>query len=188
MTERWRCFVAVPIGEPLRAALIGATSVWREAAGDSDLRWTSPAGWHVTLAFLGEVHPARVDDTVDRLPALVDGVGGAVDLAPDGLAAWPRPQEARMAWCRVRPEPWIGELHNRIAGALGVTERRRFRPHVTLARVRGGREVPLEMPAALNEVALPAAPVAEVVLYRSHLHPAGTTYEALSRVPLGVRA
>lgn len=188
MTERWRCFVAIPIGEPLRAALIRATSVWRDAAPDTDLRWTSPDGWHVTLAFLGEVHPGRVDDTVERLPSLVEGVGRFVDLAPDSLVAWPRPSEARMAWCRFRPEPGIGELHNRIAGALGVTERRRFRPHVTLARVRGGRELPLPVPPALEDVALPAARVAEVVLYRSHLDPAGTTYEPIARVPLGVRA
>lgn len=188
MSDRWRCFVAIPVGERLRLALIGATSVWREAASDVDLRWTAPAGWHITLAFLGDVDPARVDDTAERLPSLVDGVDGAVELAPDGLVAWPRPAEARMAWCRFRPEPGIGELHNRIAGALGVTERRRFRPHVTLARVRGGREVPLEMPAALEAVDLPTAPATEVVLYRSHLDPAGTTYEPLAQVSLGVRA
>jgi 2'-5' RNA ligase len=59
-------------------------------------------------------------------------------------------------------------------------ETRAFRPHLTVARLSGRRDVlsPLE--------ATPAGSfsVAEVILYRSFLHPAGARYEALERVPL----
>ena len=180
MSERWRCFVAVPIGDPLRDALAAATSAWAARMEALDLRWTDPAGWHVTLAFLGDVDAARVPEIAVRLPALV-GPHPSIELVPDALVPWPREDEARMAWCRFRSDSGLAELHNRVAAELGVTERRRFRPHVTLARVRGGRTAPLAPPPT---VALPVTAADEVVLFRSHLDPAGATYEPLASVPL----
>lgn len=182
MSERWRCFVAVPLSAPLREALRPAVDAWQAATPARDLRWTDPAGWHLTIAFLGEVDAERVPDLAARLPDLVLRQP-PVELIPDGLVAWPRAEEARMAWCRFRPETGIGELHRRVAGSLGVTERRRFRPHVTLARVRGGHSLPVVAPASVE---LPTTVADEVILYRSHLDPAGTTYEPIERVDLAV--
>ncbi len=55
--SRWRCFVAVPIGEDLRADLLATAEAWR---GSEDLRWTDPDTWHVTLAFLGGIRAASI--------------------------------------------------------------------------------------------------------------------------------
>lgn len=181
MSDHWRCFVGVPIGERLRDALAAATSVWAEAAREADLRWTDPAGWHVTLAFLGDLEVPRVQAVADRLPELV-GEPEPMTLEPDELVAWPREHEARMAWCRFRGDPALGELHTRVAGGLGVRDRRRFRPHVTLARARGGRMLALPRPASLDRLELPASPVAEVVLYRSQPGEHGSTYTPIARV------
>lgn len=178
MSERWRCFVAVPIGDALRDALAQATSAWAARMGAADLRWTDPAGWHVTLAFLGDVDAGRVPGIAERLPGLV-GRQPTIALVGEGLVPWPHEDEARMAWCRFRPDFGLAELHNRVAGGLGVTERRRFRPHVTLARVRGGRTARLAPPPPIP---LPVSTVDQVVLFRSHPDPAGTTYEPLASV------
>ena len=185
MTERWRCFVAIPISDALRAPLAVATAPWRETLAGADVRWMDPGSWHVTLAFLGDVEAERIPVLSAELPELVAG-HAAVHLPPEGLVAWPRVDETRMVWCRFRPEAGLAELHNRVAGALGVTERRRFRPHVTLARVRGGRSIQLrDNPVAVEMGELPTTVAGEVTLYRSHLGPAGTTYEALARARLG---
>ncbi len=188
MTDRWRCFVAIPIGEALRASLFAASAPWHATLVGADVRWMDPASWHVTLAFLGDVDAERVPRLAEELPELVAGHAG-VQLVPEGLVAWPRVDETRMVWCRFRPEAGLADLHNRVAGALGVTERRRFRPHVTLARVRGGQSLQLRDDPSVAEAAeLPTTVADEVTLYRSHLDPAGTTYEALARAPLGVVA
>jgi 2'-5' RNA ligase len=68
---------------------------------------------------------------------------------------------------------------------LGVLapERRRFRPHVTVARVRRG--------ARLDQRSLPPVPAvgafagAALTLYRSRLGAPGARYEPLARVGLG---
>jgi len=73
----------------------------------------------------------------------------------------------------------------RTAGALRVHTGRarggRFRPHITMARLRVG--------CALGERRLTATPALSftpeaLVLYRSRLSPAGASYEALASSPL----
>jgi 2'-5' RNA ligase len=121
-----------------------------------------------------------------RLPELVRGPVGR--LTASAVVAWPRPHETRMVWCRFAADPALLELHRRIAGGIAVTERRRYRPHVTLARVPGSR--PAEIGALADELMAPASgqPVDRVVLYRSHLAPGGATYEPLASVPCGMMA
>jgi 2'-5' RNA ligase len=185
MSERWRCFVAIPIGEALAASLRSASVPWRSALTGADIRWREPDAWHVTLSILGDVHADRIPSIEAQLPDLVAGIHPVL-LVPDGVVPWPRADEARTVSCRLRPETGIGELHNRVAGALGATERRRFRPHITLGRVRGGRRIEVaDHPAALPTPELPTSVAEEVVLYRSHQDATSTTYEALARAPLG---
>ncbi|HLH13718.1 MAG TPA: 2'-5' RNA ligase family protein, partial [Solirubrobacteraceae bacterium] len=72
-------------------------------------------------------------------------------------------------------------------GASGwLPERRRFRPHVTVARVRRGAA---RGSRSSGERALPPTPRAsfhagEVVLYRSWLEPQGARYEELASAGL----
>jgi 2'-5' RNA ligase len=186
MSDRWRCFVAIPLAEHLRDELTALVDRWRAASAGADLRWTDPGSWHVTLAFLGDVTPTDVPALAARLPELVRGPVGR--LTANAVVAWPRPHEMRMVWCRFAADPALLELHRRIAGGIAVTERRRYRPHVTLARVRGSR--PADIGALADELMAPAGgqPVDRVVLYRSHLAPGGATYEPLASVPCGMMA
>ena len=184
MSERWRCFIAIPIGEALATSLRAASVPWRAALSGADIRWLERDAWHVTLAFLGDVDADEIPGIEAQLPDLVAGMGPIL-LVPDAVLPWPRAEEARTLSCRLRPETGIGELHNRVAGALGATERRRFRPHITLGRVRGGRRIDLvDHPATSPAPELPTSVAEEVVLYRSHQGATSTTYEAIARVPL----
>jgi 2'-5' RNA ligase len=65
-------------------------------------------------------------------------------------------------------------------------ERRRFLPHVTVARVRSGHRAPPRL-----ELAPPGGPAVfaadALTLFRSRLSPSGARYEALERVALSPR-
>ena len=99
-------------------------------------RWIEPSDYHVTLRFLGEID--------DMIAADVDaGLREARVRAPltvtlDGLASFggDRP---RALYASVVPTPELIDLqeeHERIARRAGaVPERRKFTPHVTLARL-----------------------------------------------------
>ena len=56
-----RCFVAIEIPEPIQASLkpVQTHLQSRIRKGTS---WTKPGNFHLTLKFLGDVHPAAIYD------------------------------------------------------------------------------------------------------------------------------
>ncbi|GAB3359131.1 RNA 2',3'-cyclic phosphodiesterase [Amycolatopsis echigonensis] len=92
------------------------------ALGSRDrlLRWSDPAGWHVTLAFYGEADPAERGGVLDRV---LDG-RKSVDVQLRGSGTFPG-----VLWLGV-----AGEDLADLAAAVGSDEDRPYRPHLTLAR------------------------------------------------------
>lgn len=103
-------------------------------------RWIDPEDYHVTLRFLGDVDFATARDisadlaeTARRIPAQV-----ALDALDSFGGDRPRSIHARVA-----PTPELTRLQaeqERLMRRAGLEpETRKFAPHVTLARLRGGR-------------------------------------------------
>jgi 2'-5' RNA ligase len=184
--EAWRCFVAVPAPPDLRLALEDAVAGWRREAGAPDLRWADPAGWHLTLAFLGQTDAAQIP----ALAATLDEVVAAAvpfTISTGRLGAFPRPGAALSAWLGI--EDLDGHLRDLAAAVqaavLDPDRRRPLRAHLTLGRSRARRGEPLA--GWLESRSFPAMPigVSEVVLYRSHLGRGPARYERLAAAALG---
>lgn len=62
-----RLFAAVVPPAPALAELAAAATELRALPGADRLRWTDPAGWHVALAFYGEVDEVAVPGLRERL-------------------------------------------------------------------------------------------------------------------------
>jgi 2'-5' RNA ligase len=185
MSDRWRCFVAVPIGEELREALAGAVEAWRARADLAGLRWTDPAGWHLTLAFLGPTGSDAIPGLVGALERVAPG-HAPLRLATGGLGAFPSRAHARVAWYGVAdPERRLTALAREVTPAVGLEGDARFRAHVTLARARSE---PIDARPWLEGAAAPAGElvVDRMELMRSHLGRGPAHYETLATVPLGV--
>jgi 2'-5' RNA ligase len=94
----------------------------------SDLRWIPAHRWHLTLAFYGEI----ADDKVD----------GVADMVVRGLAGHgPLELQFRGAGQFDRRALWLG-VGGQVAGLKALArvvtfDRRPFRPHLTVARLRG---------------------------------------------------
>lgn len=175
------------------ARAVGAAS--REAGGSrGSLRLLDAQSLHVTLCFLGSRPVGEIDTLAATLAAGAEevcelSVGAPLWLPsrrPQALAVEVRDRDGELARVQERVS---GEL----AGASGwQPERRHFRPHITLARVRGrvgaSRRTRSDRPQAdglERERALPATPRLSftpeaIVLYRSWLAPEGASYEALA--------
>ncbi len=136
-------FLALGVPTEIRERLARATAHLRAPGGD--LRANRPAGWHVTLAFLGEV-----DDEQARVATEV--------LSSTLTAAAPRPAPRlslgqvgrfgdRVLLVHVLDDPpgalerFVMVLHTELRTAGLVVPDRPFRPHLTLARARRRRRV-----------------------------------------------
>lgn len=148
----------------------------------SKLRWTTPAQWHVTLRFLGEVgHAEPVSEALRQVPEALRGAGVTTVEAVLGPA---------VAWFTGRkilqvPVAGTDVLADIVASSTAAwgeaPEAGPFAGHLTLARVRG----PAEGPANLAGTPIHAAwRVDEFVLVSSTLGAGGAHYETLETVPL----
>jgi 2'-5' RNA ligase len=190
-TRSLRTFVAVEMSSEVRARarqLVGLL----QAAG-AKVTWVKPEAMHLTLKFLGEV------DLID-IPAVCDAVNGAVvDLPPfeivvSGAGAFPASGRPRTIWLGVsQGSDELIELHDRVERALAKLgfrqENRRFRPHLTLGRVRGDRDL-RELGQLVVEHADYVGGVAsvdEVVVFSSELEADGPIHEPLAVAPLNGR-
>ncbi len=116
--------------------------------GAADFRWATTEQMHVTLAFLAEVPARRVDDLVERLTRAA-AKRTAFETRIAGGGAFPSPADARVLWAGLDLDERGGTELSRLAtGARTAATRAgievgggRFRPHVTVARLRRATEV-----------------------------------------------
>lgn len=166
-----RLFVAVVPPPEVRAHLAAAVAPVRTA--HPDLQWVPSERWHLTLAFYGEVAD-------DDLPRVSRRVARAVrGVAPIGLSfAGAGRFGDRVLWVGV-----TGERERlRAVAEAAATDGRRYRPHLTVARVRRGGP-PRDAAEALATYAGPPWTADEVRLVRSHLGPQ-PRHEPLQAWPL----
>jgi 2'-5' RNA ligase len=185
MTERWRCFVAVPLDASVRDALQQAREPWIARPDLAGLRWSDPSAWHLTLAFLGDVDASSVPDIVTSV-CRVAGRHAPMRLPAGGLGAFPTPARARVAWYAIGdPGSHLAGLARDLGSELGLEVGDPFRPHVTLARAR--RE-PVDLRGWLADAAEVAPSMTlrtdAIELMRSHLGRGPAVYETLSTIAL----
>jgi 2'-5' RNA ligase len=135
--------------------------------GLPDVRWTDPDTLHVTLAFIGDVDNGVFKDAMEALSHVHTR---PFPLELQGLGHFPPRGPIRQLWVGVRPEPELDRLQRRVARALadvGVKlDKRKFTPHVTVARFR-----------APPPIKLPPTTVSDFHLYSSWLSRGGPHYE-----------
>lgn len=184
-----RLFVAIELDGGLKAALAELQARLRRVWSGVDIRWVDPAGIHLTLKFLGEVAPDRVEAVAQALAEATAGVG-PFELKLEGLGFFPGPRRARVVWVGVKePTGRLARLQRQVEARLEPLgfppEGREFVPHVTLGRLK----VPASLPLGADNLGagqLGRMTVGEVVLMESRLSPTGAVYRPIRRFGLEV--
>ncbi|MEV6961048.1 RNA 2',3'-cyclic phosphodiesterase [Streptomyces sp. NPDC051207] len=186
-----RLFAAVLPPDEVTRELAAEVEALRQLPGADGLRWTGRPGWHVTLAFYGEVDDALVPELSARLAR----AAGRTRPFPLALRGGGQFGQGRALWTgadgdveALRLLAGRAEAAARRAG-VPMGEHRRYKAHLTVARSRGAADVGAYL-AALDGFTSRTWTVRELVLVRSNLPRSGTPgeqprYEAVARWPLG---
>jgi len=160
-----RLFFALWPDDAVRAALTGrAVAIQRVAGG----RATRAESIHLTLAFLGDVDPGRLDALKS---AAAEVSLQPFDLVLDDAGYW---KHNRIAWAGATQVPaaldrLVAGLRAALAGGQFAFDPKPFVPHLTLVRkARGGSAMPAVVPVRWR--------VSDFVLVRSVIGPEGSNY------------
>jgi len=186
-----RVFVAVSLPDELRGRLGEIQERLRRA--QADVSWVKPGNLHITLKFLGEVEPKRLDRIRSALAEVACTVS-PFTLSVAGLGTFGG-RIPRVVWVGAREgADALTDLAMGVEAALSRVgfprEKRGFTAHFTLGRVRSPRNVDALLAAIRAEEAegLGSVMVNQCILMQSELHPSGSTYTAVDRFALGTTA
>ncbi|HEY0005126.1 MAG TPA: RNA 2',3'-cyclic phosphodiesterase [Pyrinomonadaceae bacterium] len=190
--ELWRVFCAIELPPHLRERAAEHSARLRAAMPEVRASWDRAEKLHLTIKFLGEIEPYRVQ-LLEQAAERVGSEAEPFELVLEGTGAFPPRGLPKVLWLGIKDPAGalLGlqrSLEETCAAAGFPRETRPFHPHLTLARLRtphGARRL-----ATLHMKTLfqPARfPVTDLLVIRSELGPGGSRYTELSRHRLGQR-
>ena len=144
---------------------------------------------HSTLKFLGDTDEALVPEIVGIMEGAAKGIAPP-NVALRGAGAFPSTNRINVVWIGLEGAESLAAIAatlDRELDALGFRpEGRRWQPHVTVARVKGARNLDRVRAAieAYGNEEFGTARVDRIRLRRSVLTPEGPEYTTVAEVPL----
>jgi 2'-5' RNA ligase len=171
-------------GLELPRAVVGQLALVR--GGIVGARWLEPDDYHITLRFIGDVD-AGVARDIDETLSDIRRPKAPVRFA--GLS-WFGGAKPRAIVAKVEAEPALIDLQaeqERRLRRIGIEpETRKYTPHVTLARLYGGRQAAVASYLAERGALIADAFTAErFVLYSAREGSGGGPYVVEAAYPLG---
>jgi RNA 2',3'-cyclic 3'-phosphodiesterase len=148
-------------------------------------RWVDPENYHLTLRFIGDIDDGLADEIADLLGQVARR---KFSLRIDGLDSFGG-SKPRAVVAAVQPVVELVDLqaeHERIMQRVGLQPERKYRPHVTLARLRdtSSRQVADFLSLRLP-FRSPSFSVSRFVLYSSRNSVGGGPYVVEAGYSLG---
>lgn len=185
-----RAFIALPLPQTTLQQLIRTTAGLRPKI-KKGVRWVSPDNMHLTLRFLGESDPERLEELQEKLQSLMDQP--AFELKFTTFGVFPTWKTPSVIWLGFEENNELKHLQHTIETYTRecgfLAEKKAFHPHLTLARVKRPPALSIadqikhlfkETPAPL----IPPFQADHVVLFQSILSPQGAQYKALQTIKL----
>jgi 2'-5' RNA ligase len=156
-----------------------------------DIRWTNPAGIHLTLKFFGDISGSEIA-AISRTVAAVTDQTAPFDLEARDLGVLPSEKRARIIWLGMTGNvAALMRLQKETDEALTACgfgkEERSFKPHLTLGRIKsslGAGDLDV-LKEHRDDYVAGSFTANGLSLFKSDLTPRGAVYTEMARFPFG---
>ncbi len=186
-----RCFIALGLPHEIENRLRSLMEQLKPLS--QAVKWVTPENLHLTLKFLGEADEDKVPEIIG---ALRDATAGhkPFTLTAHGTGVFPNTSWPKVVWVGLGSEGVLPDLQSDIESAMEplgfAPEKRAFSPHLTIGRIKAGRDKPLQLEHLMRELGarqkedFGSFEVSGVALVKSDLQPSGAVYTTVFDSPL----
>ncbi len=180
-----RTFIALALAAEIKNAIAEYLQPLGKLA--NGISWAKTENLHLTLKFLGDTPAAQIPEigaALDRICTSYEPVRAQIS----GSGVFPNKKHPRVIWLGLKTETdRLVQLAKAIDAAcvrFGFqSEMRPFAPHLTVGRVRAGTASAVIQRMEENLFSSPEMVFHECLFMKSELHPAGSIYTPLQKIP-----
>ena len=183
-----RIFFAIDLPSSTKDKMGAFIEALKKRSKSQGIRWSRSENLHITLQFLPEV--ASKD-----LPTLITSVRHALNHQVDyslielgSLHLFPSAFHPRVIVLDVKPQEQLTMLSKEIGSAIQSAgyeiEKRSFKAHLTIGRIKNMRKASLTFLSEFKMPPVEPMPIKKVVLFRSEPKPEGSLYTVLDEIAL----
>ena len=187
-----RIFAAINISDEARAKVAGYIENLRREFSNLRVGWDKAEKLHLTLKFLGETDEKQLGNLTEAVENIARQVSD-FKLQIVGTGVFPAKRNARILWLGIVDENdsllQLNEILERECEKKGFQkERRNFKAHLTIARLREpDKSKRLVEKHLQNEFSPVEFAVSELAIYESKLQSTGSIYETIKNVKLKIQ-
>lgn len=182
-----RVFAAIDLSHEARHKVAGYIDGLKRDFSHLRVGWEKPEKLHITLRFAGSID----NEQLRELTACADEAARTLspfEITIFGMGAFLKRRGSNVLWLGLAAGGGAPNPFDLLAKGLGNPQAtRKFRPHLTIARLKDPEHSRDLVRRHFDRVFDPIAFRAEaIVIYESRLLPTGSVYTALSRHPFRV--
>jgi len=180
-----RVFIGINISEDLKPKIFQLQNKF----SNFDIKFVELENLHFNLKFFREIE----EDQLEKIKKILEEVSKQFEsfkIKITGLGAFPSKNYIKVIWLGVKDGYQIftslAETIENYLEAIGFEREKRFVPHLTLGRVRSGRNKNelLILMRELENIEIGSMKIQEIKLFQSKLGPTGPIYEELFGISL----
>jgi len=183
-----RTFVAVNLDASLHKTL--GDIIEKFASSRANVKWVAPENVHATLKFLGNVDETLLPDVFAACEKAADGFG-PIELDLKAVGCFPNMSRPRVVWLGIeKGGELLKKLQRQVENELErigfPKEKRGFKAHLTIGRVKGGDRISrlCQLLEEEKDIFIGSMRAEKISVMKSKTLPAGPVYTELKAIPL----
>jgi len=180
-----RAFLGISIPDNLKPKIIRI----QDKFDDFDIKFVEKENLHFNLKFFRYIEPGKIDKLKENLEKITTQFE-PFEIGISGIGAFPSKNYVRVFWLGVKQGyhtfKSLTEMMGKSIESLGFEKESRFVPHLTLGRVKSGRNKTelLVLLRKLEKVEVGKMKIDKIILFQSKLSPRGPVYEEVFNINL----
>ena len=182
--KKYRIFIAINFPPGIKKELLLYQKRWENLP----VRWTREDNLHITLVFLGYVREENLLEILEVVKKIAKD-NQPFSLHFQRISLGPPKRPPRMIWIEGEESRELtllrNDLEKELTGLKSKEENRKFKPHMTLGRMKMQEWILIQQKPEIEEKISLLVSVNSLEVMESELKPMGPDYFVLSSISLG---